>query len=99
MRNYGDWNYLDVLRFAEADVDKSWTYIIAGRPGPTGKSYLCDLLKRKGYNAIEISEDIVTLVEYKDDKNHILINDAKKYVIIIRNRILPKYADKWTKGD
>lgn len=99
MRDYGDWNYLDVLRFAEADVDKSWTYIIMGRSGPTGKSYICDLLKRNGYHAIEISEDIITLVEYKDNKNHFLVNDAKKYVIVIRNRILSKYVDKWSKGE
>lgn len=99
MRVYVEMSWLDVLRFAGSRGDRSWTYIITGRSGPTGKSHLCDLLKRNGYHAIEISEDIFSLVEYKDEKNHVLINDAEKYAIIIFNKILPKYADKWTKGD
>ena len=99
MRTYVELSDLDILRFAGSRGDRSWTYIVTGRPGPTGKTYLCDLLKRNRYHAIEISEDIFTLVEYKDDKNHVLINDAEKYAIIIKNKILPEYADRWSKGD
>ena len=97
MRVHVEMSDLDILRFAKSRAKETWTYIVTGRTGPTGKTYLCDLLKRQGYHAIEISEDIFTLVEYKDGKNHFLINDAEKYAIIIKNRILPKYADKWVK--
>lgn len=46
-----------------------------------------------------MSGDIFSLVEYKDEKNHVLTNDGEKYVIVILNKILPKYVDKWTKGE
>lgn len=87
----------EILRFAASRQEENWTYIIMGRPGPTGKTYTWDLLRKNGYNAIEISEDIFNLVEYRDDKNHFLVNDNAKRAIIVRNKILPAYADKWEK--
>lgn len=94
MRMYVEMSPLDILRFAGSRGDRSWTYIVTGRPGPTGKTYTWDLLRRNGYHAIEISEDIFNLVEYKDDKNHFLVNDAAKYAIIVRNDIWPAAIDR-----
>lgn len=94
MRVYVEMSPLDILRFAGSRGDKSWTYIITGKTGPTGKTYIRDLLRRNGYNAVEISEDIFSLIEYKDDENHFLVNDGAKYAIIVRNKILPAYANK-----
>lgn len=88
MRIHVDLTNLDILRFAKTHADESWTYIITGRPGPTGKTYLWSLLKRNGYHAIEISEDIFSLVEYKDENDHVLINEAARYAIIIKNKPL-----------
>lgn len=99
MRVYVEMSPLDILRFAKAKekLGENWTYIITGKTGPTGKTYTWGLLRRHGYNATEISEDIFSLVEYKDDKNHFLVNDMGRYAIIVRNKILPAYADKWRK--
>lgn len=82
---YSKWT--DVLRFAGSQGDKSWIYIITGRPGLTGKTFLYNQLKENGYNAIEISEDIFDLVRYLDDKNHYVVNWEKKQVVIVLNEL------------
>lgn len=53
---------------------KSYTYIICGRSGPTGKTWLYYSLLELGYRVVELSEDMLGLVEYQDDKNHVIIN-------------------------
>ena len=65
------------------------TYVILGKPGPTGKTYLCNKLVALGYNAIEISEGIMLsdAVEYKDDANHI-VELPFDYTVIILNQKL-----------
>lgn len=65
--------------------EKDYTYIILGHPGPTGKTHLCDALKSRGYNAIEISEQVGNLVSYKDSKNHYEIDRINKTVTIVLN--------------
>ena len=79
--------YLDVLRFAASRVNRKskWKYIILGRPGPTGKTFLYNMLIRNGYDAVEISEDIFNLVDYKDNENHFEVNYRKKQVVIVMN--------------
>lgn len=62
------------------------TIIILGRPGPTGKTWLCNKLKEYGFNAIEISEDIYKSVIYTDDDNHMYMNAETRCVTIILNR-------------
>ena len=63
------------------------TYIIMGRAGHTGKIWLCDELKAHGFNAIEISGDILLLVDYKHtDENYVIRNKEKKQTIIVLNR-------------
>lgn len=79
--------WTDVLRFAGSQGDKSWVYIITGRPGLTGKTFLYEQLKKNGYNAIEISEDIVDLVDYRDSKNHYIVNWEKKQLLIVLNEL------------
>ena len=81
----------DVLRFAGSRGDRSWTYIILGKVGPTGKTHLCNMLCENGYNAFEISEEIWDLVKYNDNKNHYKIDYSKKQVVIILNKKLPEY--------
>ena len=83
---YSTW--LDVLRFAGSRGDRSWTYIILGRSGPTGKTFLCNMLKKNGYNAIEISEDIWDLVKFYDEENHYRIDYLKKQMTIVLNKPL-----------
>jgi hypothetical protein len=84
LNKYSTW--MDVLRFAGSRGDRDWVYIITGRPGPTGKTFLYNKLKENGYNAIEISEDIVGLVDYRDRENHYFIDYTKKKLVIVLNR-------------
>ena len=67
--------------------------IIAGRSGPTGKSWLTSRLNTKGYTAIEISEPlgISGAVSFNGDENCFIIDDFRKSVVIILNRILDFY--------
>lgn len=68
-----------------SDPDHSRTYIILGRPGPTGKTWLQRKLTDLGYNAIEISEGIALsgAIEYMDDRNHIIETSSGTTVIIL----------------
>lgn len=65
---------------------KDYTFVILGRPGKTGKTWLCNELRFHGFNAFEISEDIYHLVKYNDDENHYIVNDVDKQVTIVLNR-------------
>ena len=79
--------WMDVQRFASSR-SKDWTYMILGRRGPTGKTYLWDQLRKNGYNVIEITEDINPFIEYKDTKNHFFVYDSCKCVVIALNKPL-----------
>ena len=67
--------------------------IIAGRCGPTGKSWLTERLNTMGYAAIEITEPMLVsgAVSFNDDKNHFIVDDFRKSITIILNRILDNY--------
>ena len=91
MRNIGSWNVNRILLFIMRDmkdIANEYTYIILGRPGKTGKTWLCNELRVHGLNAFEISEDIFDLVQYSDRENHFLINDYDKQVTIILNKAI-----------
>lgn len=62
-----------------------YTYIIMGKTGPTGKTWICDKLKQYGYNACEITESICWIVDYQDTGNHYLIKKQSRVVVIILN--------------
>lgn len=89
----------DVLWFArlkEELDDTPWNYIILGKTGPTGKTYLWTLLRNNGFNAIEITENIYPWVEYNDDTNHFLVDEFRKQVVIVLNRPLKKTGNRYT---
>lgn len=73
---------------------KDYTYIISGRPGPTGKTWLSYKLESNEYKVVEISEKMYNLVHYEDADNHCLVDDFRKAVIIVLNRTLPQYENK-----
>jgi hypothetical protein len=62
-----------------------YTFIVLGRGGPTGKTWLCTGLKEHGFTAFELTESIMTLVEYGDNKNHVIKNDVNKTITIVLN--------------
>ena len=84
---YNTW--MDMLRFTKSRGN-NWTYIILGRTGPTGKTYLCNLLRENGHNAVEISEDVYPLLDYHGIDNHYFVYKDNKCAVIILNKPLKK---------
>lgn len=70
------------------DRESDYVYIILGRPGPTGKTWLCEALRHSGIKAFEISESVYSLVRYDDLCNHYVVDHASKTVTIILNKRL-----------
>lgn len=70
------------------------TFIITGKNGPTGKTYLTYLLKKKGFNAIEITEDLLGYVSYIDDKNHFILNRFGNTITVVLNEQLIKNTEE-----
>ena len=78
---------LSMICSSQVPEAKTRTYIIMGRVGPTGKTWLCNKLRERGYSAFELTENTVDLVEYTSTDNHYRVeNDL---AIIVLNRILP----------
>ena len=67
-------------------VFDSYVFVILGRSGPTGKTWLYHKLCDLDYNVTEISQDIYNLVSYNDDSNHISVSKFNKTIIIILNK-------------
>lgn len=67
---------------------EKYTYVILGKPGPTGKTWLQHELKKMGFNAVEISTDTYELITYNDNRNHVTIDDINHQVVIVLNQEL-----------
>lgn len=68
---------------------KDFTFIILGKPGPTGKTWLCNKLKKHGLNAIELTETLLDYIDYtghQSSMNDYYEDHDNKYVVIILNR-------------
>jgi hypothetical protein len=65
---------------------EEYTYIIMGRVGPTGKTWLCNELRRNGHNAIEITAQIYDIVDYHDEYNYFIRDVVNKQVVIVLNK-------------
>lgn len=63
-------------------------FIVMGKTGPTGKTWLTDKLKEIGCEAVELSEDVYGLLEYTDYNNHYITDFDNKTSIIILNHPL-----------
>lgn len=74
---------------------KEYTYLITGRPGPTGKTWLAARLNEAGLKAIDISERLIRLVEVKDMAgNYFTIDHVNKVVYIVLNNTNYAYLRK-----
>jgi hypothetical protein len=67
-----------------------YTYVILGKGGPTGKTWLTNGLTQLGYRAIELSEYMYDDVEYIRDRNSFRIIEDQKCVVIILNKNIHK---------
>ena len=66
---------------------KDFTVVIAGEPGPTGKTTLCKVLVGAGVRAIDISEVLDNHVEYLCKyENDVDVDWENKIVLVILNR-------------
>lgn len=70
--------------------NKEYEYLILGQVGPTGKTWLCDELRDRGFVAIEITQNIFDLVSFKDEKNHVRLDEFDKLCIIVLNAPINK---------
>lgn len=72
--------------FFQFDHSKQpYTFIILGRGGPTGKTWLCTGLKKYGFTAFEVTESIFNLVEYTSCKNRVIKNDIDRTIVVVLN--------------
>lgn len=69
--------------------DGHYTYLITGKVGPTGKTWLHKQLTDRGYSSIEIPQEIYQWSNFHDDKNHFIVDDSRNAVLIVLNRRLP----------
>ena len=73
-----------------AEEFRSYVCVVLGKPGPTGKTWLVDMLTSRGFRAMEISNDLLFLVEYCDDRNHIAVDHYHKQIVIVLNKPISK---------
>jgi hypothetical protein len=97
IHKYGSLAPSHILRyFLENDLFKKehekepYTFIILGRCGPTGKTWLWRGLKSFGFNAFEPAEAICQCMNYDycDNYNHVIKNEIDRSIIVILNQSL-----------
>lgn len=74
----------------ERETNSISEYIILGKSGPTGKTWLWDQLRKNGLNATELSEQLIRLVTYGDDDNHYIGPILGNKALIVLNRPLDR---------
>jgi hypothetical protein len=77
-----------IIRHKDVGSDQ-YTYIIMGRSNRTGKSWLHKELVANGFKAFEISTHLNPLVDYIDNRNHYVVDEPARQVIIVLNKPLP----------
>jgi hypothetical protein len=99
MNNFRRSTPYDILRhFTETnqrDFKTDYLYLILGKPGPTGKTWLTQKLKEHGCQVAELSEELAPFLN-ADKFNHVIVDELEKQVVIILNRDLPKQL--WCKN-
>lgn len=80
-------------RITTSEFSKDYIYVITGKNGPTGKSWLCRELRLRGYHAVEINESLLRYghVELYDNFNHYVINELDNSMLIILNERVEGY--------
>ena len=96
MNKFNNVNTLEILKRILRDNKirrETCTIIITGRVGPTGKTWLCNELIKKGYRAMEMSPLFHSLNLKDDGTNHVVVDDGMDQVIVVLNEILPMYSN------
>ena len=98
MKNFRKATPFEILRHFTGNgkfTGSDYLFLILGKPGPTGKTYLAQELKKRDYRVAEVSEELAPFLN-ADRFNHVIIDDLEKQVVVILNRDLPKQL--WWKG-
>lgn len=66
----------------------SHKFVILGKTGPTGKTWMTNKLRELGFKAIEISEEVNSILSYNDDYNHYITDFDNDVTVIILNHPL-----------
>ena len=76
--------------------DRDYFFIVCGKNGPTGKTHLTNIIRNKGYSAIELSEALEnTGYDVKDDnENHYFTDHIDRTVVAVLNKPLEKISEK-----
>lgn len=62
------------------------TYLVMGKGGPTGKTWLVNQLKEAGYRAIDMTEDAFEfIISRKTSGNYVKVDKSNKVVYISLN--------------
>ena len=88
IRNKKDISHVDILERIIARQDREkYTYIILGKNGPTGKTWLWKRLRENGLNAIEVTEYLLGIVNIDRDNKHnyFITDDYYNIVVIVLN--------------
>lgn len=64
---------------------KDYTIVVMGETGPTGKTWIYEKLKSNGFRVTEITEQVYKIVDYRDRKNHVLVDEVQRTIIIVLN--------------
>lgn len=97
MKDFRNASPRDILHYItkeyrSQDVAKKCKYVILGKNGSTGKTWLKNRLTELGYDAIEISEEVCLHVDYRDNYNHVIEDPySNSHMTIILNRPYVKY--------
>lgn len=68
--------------------DDDYIFVILGKPGPSGKTWLCNQLRGLGYTVYELTHGVHNFIDFTDEKNHYVVDHIEKQVIIILNESL-----------
>lgn len=79
----------EILHHIRAVGRKECTYLIDGRIGPTGKTWLCNQLNESGFKAYEVEEEMWTMYIHRDRSNCYQYLPGN-VVIVILNEYLPE---------
>lgn len=79
-------------RIEHQEYNYDYVFIILGKNGPTGKTYLTKVLRDNGYRAVEITECIFDNGAYEPRRimNSVHVDELSKTITIILNKPLIK---------
>ena len=83
--------HIDILYHFDDYNYRDYFFMIAGKPGPTGKTWLWDALTRRGFKAVELTESLEKhglWCQEVNNRNGYTVDHKNKTVLIVLNKPL-----------